>query len=209
MFGFGKKKAEKNIEVGALTDAEMGMLDFIVIVDNSGSMGARSQHVQGNRLDEVEQDVVKMASIAEKHDDDGLTVICFDSQATVFDGVGSLKVGDTFKRFPPKGTTNLTAALSAAVQKAVESKKEVVALVYTDGRPNSERDAMAVIDKAGRTLGRPKIGFTFIQVGDDKGAEQFLSKLDDEMEVDVVATVPATQAKHYTLHQLAWLARNA
>lgn len=212
MFGFGKKDSTvkpTGKATPALSDEEMDKLDFIVVVDHSGSMGARSKYMSGSRLDEVQESVMAMAIVAEKHDDDGLTVIAFDHRIKTYDGVGSLKVAVVFKEFPPDGRTNLTGALAAAVDKARESEKEVVVLVYTDGRPNNQDSAMDVIDQAGRTLGRPKIGLTLIQVGDDPGATRFLKVLDDEMKVDITATLSAQDAQGLTLHQLAWLARNA
>jgi hypothetical protein len=69
--------------------------------------------------------------------------------------------------------------------------------------------AKAVIDRAGRELGRPKIGFTFVQVGDDPVAAEFLDELDNSMKVDVCATVRAAEATNLSFHQLAWLAQNA
>lgn len=186
------------------------MLDFILLVDNSGSMGLPSHRVAGaTRLSEVQQDVQKTAEIAEQFDSDGLTVIEFASDAQVFDGVGSLKVASTFKSFGPKGTTNLTAGLRLAVAKAKASSKNCVIVVYTDGQPDDQTTATRVIDQAGRELGRPKIGFTFVQVGNDASAAAFLKHLDENMKVDVVATVRAEEATNLTVHQLAWLAQNA
>jgi Mg-chelatase subunit ChlD len=207
MFGFGKKKSPI---IGALTDDQLKTLDFILLVDNSGSMGSASRRVAGaNRLTEVQQDVFNVAKVAEQFDSDGLTVIEFASDAKVFDGVGSLKVASTFKSFGPAGSTNLTAALKEAVKKAQSSEKNAVVICWTDGRPDDMRSAAAVIDAAGRTMGRPKIGFTFVQVGDDATAAAFLDDLDNDMKVDVVATVRAQDASALTVHQLAWLAQNA
>jgi len=207
MFGFLKKKKK---QIGALTDDELKTLDVIILVDHSGSMGTGSRRVPGaNRLGEVQQDVFNMAQVAEKFDSDGLTVIAFSSGAQVFDKVGSLKVASVFKAFPPQATTNLTAALEAAVAKAESSTKDTVVLVYTDGSPDSRTSAKQVIDRAGRDLGRPKIGFTFIQVGDDPHAAAFLDDLDTQMTVDLCATVRAEDATSLSFHQLAWLAQNA
>lgn len=207
MFGFGKKEQKV---IGALSDEDLKKLDTIIVVDHSGSMSTASRRVAGaNRLGEVQQDVYKTAQIAEKFDDDGLTVIAFSSDAQVFDGVGSLKVASVFKAFQPDYSTNLTAALEQAVKKAKSSAKNVVVLVYTDGRPDSMTSSKAVIDRAGKELGRPKIGFTFIQVGDDQTAAEFLDDLDNSMKVDVCATVRADKATNLSFHQLAWLAQNA
>lgn len=205
MWGFKKKKP-----IGALTDEDLKTIDTIILVDHSGSMSTDSLRVAGaNRLGEVQQDVFNAATVAERFDSDGLTVIAFSSDVQVFDGVGSLKVASVFKAFQPDHTTNLTAALEAAVEKAKSSPKNAVVLVYTDGGPDSKTSAKAVINRAGKELGRPKIGFTFIQVGNNEGATKFLDHLDTSMEVDVCATVRAADATNLTFHQLAWLAQNA
>src|SRR3954467_8273858 len=121
MFGFLKKKKKA---IGALTDEDLKSLDVIILVDHSGSMGTESHRVPGaNRLGEVQQDVYNTAQVAEKYDSDGLTVIPFSSGAQVFDKVGSLNVASVFKAFKPDGSTNLTAALEAAVAKAESSAK--------------------------------------------------------------------------------------
>lgn len=206
MFGFGKKQKA----IGALTDDDLKQLDTIILVDHSGSMGTASRRIADvNRLGEVQQDVYNTAKVAEQFDSDGLTVIAFSSAAKVFDSVGSLKVASVFKAFQPDYSTNLTAALEEAVKKAKSSTKNVVVLVYTDGRPDSMATAMTVIDQAGHELGRPKIGFTFIQVGNDPLATEFLDDLDNNMDVDVCATVRAQEASTLSFHQLAWLAQNA
>jgi len=205
MFGFKKKK-----QIGALSDEDLKQLDVVILVDHSGSMGIQSHRYPGtNRLGEVQQDVFDTAKVAEKFDADGLTVIAFSSDVQVFDKVGSLKVASVFKAFPPRASTNLTGALEAAVEKAKSTLKNVVVLAYTDGAPDSKTSAKATIERAGLELGRPKIGFTFVQVGNDALAAAFLDDLDKNMTVDVCATVRAENATNLTFHQLAWLAQNA
>ena len=209
MFGWGKKK-EKRV-IGTLTDDQLKSLDIILLVDNSGSMVVNdSERVPGaNRLQEVQHDVMKIAQAAEKFDADGITLIEFGSSAQVFDNVGSLKVASTFKAFNDSGSTNLTSALMLATEKAQATNKNAVVICWTDGSPDSKPTAKAAIDRAGRELGRPKIGFTFVQVGRDPLATDFLDDLDNSMKVDVCATVRAEEATGLTLHQLAWLAQNA
>lgn len=209
MFGFGKKKETRVI--GALSDEELSKLDFVLLVDNSGSMVINSSvRVPGaNRLQEVQHDVIRVAEVAERFDSDGITLIEFGSTAQTFDNVGSLRVASTFKQFNDAGSTNLTHALELAVEKAQASDKNAVVICWTDGQPDSRATATQVIERAGRTLGRPKIGFTFVQVGSDPTASAFLDDLDNTMSVDVCATVRASEASGLTLHQLAWLAQNA
>jgi Mg-chelatase subunit ChlD len=193
-----------------LSENELKALDAIVIIDHSGSMGEPSLRRQGkNRLQEVEEDAEALARLMEKFDDDGITAIAFSSGIRVYDGVKADAVTNIFKEFPARGSTNLAAALQAGVDKVKASKKQGVITVYTDGVPDDEKAATDVIEAAGKELGRPRIGFIFIQVGTDVGASNFLDRLDNHMKVDVVATVRADAAENLSVGQLFWLARNA
>lgn len=200
----------KNVQ--EISDDELRKLDTILVIDHSGSMGEPSTRLSGkNRLEEVQEDAVAIARIAEKYDDDGLTVIAFSSGIKVYDGVTSERVSNVFKEFPPRGSTNLAGALEVAVAKVKSSKKEGIILVFTDGEPDSQLAVVKMIKGAATDLGRPKIGFALIQVGSDPGATKFLDDLDNHMEgvPDIVATVSAADAEGLSLQQLAWLARNA
>jgi len=185
-------------------------LDYIVVIDHSGSMGEPSHRMSGkNRLEEVAEEVLAVARQAEKYDDDGITVIAFSSAVKVYDGVTASRIKDVFAEFPPRGSTNLSAAIDAVAAKARSSKKDVFALVYTDGAPDSHDAVVNSINKAAAEFGRPKIGFALIQVGQEKDAKKFLEKLDDDLKVDVVSTVTEEESENLSIGQLAWLARNA
>lgn len=195
----------------SLSEDQLRAIDFIVLVDHSGSMGETSQRIDGTRLEEVREDCVAVARLAQNYDDDGITLIGFSSGVNVKDGVKADSVVNLFREFPPRGSTNLTDALDAAVKKARSSNKNCIVLVYTDGEPNDQRGVIKVISDAARSMGRPKIGFTFIQVGDDEGATEFLDTLNNHLKgvPDVVACVKAAEAEQLSIEQLAWLAQNA
>lgn len=196
--------------VQALTQDELKKLDFIVVIDHSGSTGEPSLRFTGkNRLHEMEEACLCVAREAQKYDDDGITVIPFSSKAAVFDGVTADKVRDVFKEFEPRGGTNLALALNEVVNKARASTKDVVAIVYTDGEASDPNEVTATINAAGKEFGRPKIGFTIVQVGQDGNAAKFLDHLDNNLDVDVVATVRAADADDLGIAELAWMARNA
>jgi Mg-chelatase subunit ChlD len=201
--------------IGELTDDQLKQCDIVIVIDHSGSMSTPSKRFKSkNRIEEVQEDVLAVARIAEKFDNDGLTVIGFSSAVQVYDGVTSEKVANVFKEFGPRGSTNLAAALQAAAQKATESAKpSTVVLVYTDGEPDDQSEVIQVIKTAAMKLGRPKVGFTLVQVGDDPAAQRFLEYLDDSLEKqgvpDVVATIPEVQAETLSVQQLAWLALNS
>lgn len=183
-------------------------LDLILVIDHSGSMDSASKRLSGkSRWDEVKEDTIRAANVAGRYDADGLTVIAFATGVRAQDGVTADKVEQLFQEVTPGGNTNLTAAIDTAIEKAKASSKEVVALVYTDGAPNDEKSVIEALNRAGKELGRPKIGFCFIQVGDDPGAAKFLNKLDNDLAVDVCATYSAADAESMKIEQLIEAAR--
>jgi Mg-chelatase subunit ChlD len=195
--------------IQSATETELKALDLIVVIDHSGSMGDPSLRLAGKaKFEELKEDVIAVAREMGKYDADGLTVIAFSSAVRTFDGVTADKVGQVFTETSPRGTTNLTDAMKAVSEKAKSTDKEVVAVIYTDGSPDDPESAMKAIAAIGTEMGRPKIGLVFVQVGADPGAAAFLSKLDNEMPVDVCATVSAAQAEGLSVGQLVWLARN-
>lgn len=193
------------------TDETLKALDWIVVVDHSGSMAEDSTRLAGKtRYEELQEEVIAVARQAEKYDDDGITVINFASTVNVTDGVTASEVTRVFKEFPPRGLTDLAGAIKAVAKKTRESTKPgVVAIIYTDGVPNDENAVIKEVNAAAAEFGRPRIGFVIIQVGQDKQATKFLARLDDTLKVDVLSTIPEEQSEGLTLGQLAWLARNA
>jgi Mg-chelatase subunit ChlD len=185
-------------------------LDWILLADHSGSMGEPSLRMKGKtRLQEVQEDCISVARVAQKYDDDGITLVHFATGVTIKDNVTADNVTQMFHEIAPRGSTNLADALKAAVDKAKASTKETVVFVYTDGAPNDAVMATRVIEEAGRSLGRPRIGFVFIQVGTDPEATQFLKHLDSELKTDVCAVVHAEDAEELSVPQLVELARTA
>lgn len=192
-----------------VTADELKNIDGIVVIDHSGSMSSgSSRFTNKTRYQEVEEAAGAIAREMQQYDEDGITVIHFSSGVTVHDNIKSDKVAEVFKEHRPAGSTALHLALEAAFAKAKASTKQTVIITYTDGAPDDERAVIAVIEKAGKDLGRPKIGFVFVHVGNDAGATAFLDKLDSGMSVDVTATVRAAEADMLTVPQLVWLARN-
>lgn len=184
------------------------LLDWILIIDHSGSMSSPSNRMKGKtRYEEVQETVLNAARVAEKYDDDGLTLIHFSTKATVTDGVKSADVEAAFAKFSPSGSTALHLALEEAEKKARASSKEVVVLVFTDGEANDQDACVEAINKAGKEFGRPKIGFCFVQVGTDPSAKKFLDKLDNDLAVDVCATFSEEEAENLSIEQLATAAR--
>lgn len=202
--------ATANAVIQTLSDDQLRGIDFIGLIDHSGSMTDPSLRRSGiSRFEELQEDAVALAREAEKFDADGLTVIAFSSAVRVFDGVTAEKVKQVFTESVPRGSTNLLDALVSAFDKARATEKQSVVLVWTDGVPDNEQGVYDIINKVGAELGRPRLGIVFIQVGEEARATAFLDKLNNNLKVDVVAVVHAKQAEGLTLGQLAYLAQTA
>ncbi len=193
--------------IAPATDAVLKALDWIIVIDHSGSTATPSKRIEGTRYDEMREAAILAAETAAKYDDDGITLIHFSSNAVIRDGVKPDAVRNVFAEYRPGGSTMLGLALDQAVAKAKSSRKDVVVLVYTDGEASDPRHVLDTLTKAGNDLGRPRIGFAFVQVGDDPEAKRFLDHIDNELKVDVSATFSAEDADGLSIEQLVNAAR--
>ena len=207
--------AEQQEQTNVITPAEASEYDFIICIDQSGSMASPSPTMKGKNLwEEAEEFTVGLAHFADKVDDDGLTVITFNSNVDVVDGVHAADVAKVFKEHTPMGGTATNKALDAAFKKHFSIGKPSIVFVLTDGQPN-DPDAVAdsIIEATKKISKNEELAIQFIQLGDDKGAAKFLTSLDDDLEAkgakfDIVNALPREEAEGYTIEQLLWLAIN-
>lgn len=176
--------------------------DVILGLDQSGSMaGPVSKKRFGTtRWQDLREAVTSMASAIDNIDKDGSTVIFFNSEVSMFDHQTSEDIQELFKERKPSGLTNLTSALTEALKyfkrKYSKDKKYKSLMIFiTDGVPftgNNNVNEMDIVaslitdftlylEREGIT--DDQVGITFIQVGDDAGATQFLKFLDDTLTV--------------------------
>lgn len=200
-------------ETQAISQAQAKEYDHIILIDQSGSMGEKSTKMEGKtRWDEAQEFTESYARFAETVDDDGLTVITFNSKPVVYDGVKADKVHEIFTNARPGGSTNLAAALEEAFNKKFAAGKKAIILVLTDGVPDSQSAVKDSITKAANKLERDEeIGIQFVQIGDDAGAAKFLNDLDDNLKgakFDIVNSLTREEAEGYSVEQLLWLALN-
>lgn len=205
--------AEKMNEIQVISEAQAKEYDHIILVDQSGSMGEKSTKMEGRtRWQEAQEFTESYARFAETVDDDGLTLITFNSHPTVYDGVKADKVHEIFTGARPGGSTNLAAALEEAFKKKFTAGKKAIIMVITDGVPDSETNVKnAIINATNRLERDEEIGIQFVQIGDDKHAAQFLNDLDDNLKgakFDIVNALTREEAEGYTIEQLLWLAIN-
>jgi uncharacterized protein YegL len=164
--------------------------DYTLILDKSGSMATRDQRQNRSRWDECQESVLALTAKCEQLDPDGITFYLFSSKFKCYEGVTSQKIPGIFMENDPMGTTNLTAVLQDAINRYFQRKTagqtkpngETI-LVITDGEPDDRRSVMEVIIEATRRMERDEeLAISFIQVGNDTGATQFLKALDDQLQ---------------------------
>lgn len=164
--------------------------DYTLILDKSGSMATRDQRQNRSRWDECQESVLALTAKCDQLDPDGITLYLFSSRFKCYEGVTSQKIDGIFMENDPMGGTNLTAVLQDAVNRYFQRKSagqtkpngETI-LVVTDGEPDDRRSVMEVIIDATRRMDRDEeLAISFIQVGNDAGATQFLKALDDQLQ---------------------------
>jgi uncharacterized protein with von Willebrand factor type A (vWA) domain len=164
--------------------------DYTLIIDKSGSMSITDQINGLSRWQAAEESVLAVARKCEKLDPDGITVYLFSSRFKRYNNVTAAKVQDIFLENDPMGLTNLTEVLEDAVQNYFQrkangqlTKEGETILVITDGEPNNQRGVIETIIAATQQMDRDQeLAISFIQVGNDAGATQFLQALDDQLQ---------------------------
>lgn len=167
----------------------MTQRDYTLIIDRSGSMSTPDQTEGRTRWLEVQESTLALAKKCEELDPDGITVYIFSSRFKRYDNVTADKVEQIFQENTPMGTTNLADVLQDAIENYLQRKAAAAAqeggermMVVTDGEPNDEQAVIDVIIQATQTLeNETELRVSFIQVGDDLMATQFLETLDDKL----------------------------
>jgi uncharacterized protein with von Willebrand factor type A (vWA) domain len=188
--------------------------DYTLIIDKSGSMSSLEPQSQKSRWQVVQESTLALARKCDQLDPDGITVYLFSGRFRRYDNVSAAKVEQIFQENEPMGGTNLTAVLQDAInqffqrKQAGQAKAGETILVVTDGAPDDRRSVFEVIIEASRRLDSDEeLAISFIQVGADPGASQFLQALDDQLQgvgakFDIVDTISLSDMEDLTLTEI-------
>jgi uncharacterized protein with von Willebrand factor type A (vWA) domain len=186
----------------------LGDRDYTIIIDKSGSMATRDQAGGKSRWQAVQESTTALAAKCEELDPDGITVYTFANRFKRYANVTAAKVSQIFQENEPLGGTNLTAVLQDAINHHFQSGKPETILVITDGDPDDRKSVFQVIIQATQKLkSDDELGISFIQIGDDPQATQFLKALDDQLQgvgakYDIVDTVTFQDMEDMTLQEV-------
>jgi hypothetical protein len=189
--------------------------DFTLIIDKSGSMSIKDKSGGKSRWNTMQESTLALASKCEELDPDGITVYTFSGRFRRYENVTAAKVQQIFLENEPIGSTDLASVLQDAANNYFQRKSagqikangEII-VVVTDGEPDDRKAVMRVIIEASRRLDKDEeLAITFIQIGEDAGAKQFLKALDDEMKTvgakfDIVDTITAEDMENSTLTEI-------
>lgn len=173
----------------------MALFDFVLYVDDSGSMAFEDG---GERIDDLKAILTRVAYATSLFDADGIQVR-FMNSPIAGDGIRTeqqalaLVAQARFSGLTPIGTQLWHKVLEPLVlrpARANQLAKPVVVVTITDGTPAGEnRDELFnVIKLADQQLartryGRDAVSYQFCQVGGDQKAKRFLDELDKHPEV--------------------------
>ena len=194
--------------------------DYTLIIDKSGSMSNTDRGTNKSRWEIVKESTLALARKCDQLDPDGITVYLFSGKFKRFDNVSAAKVEQIFQENDPMGWTNLTAVLQDAInqffqrKKAGQAKTGETILVITDGEPDDRRSVFEVIIEATKKMNSDaELAISFIQVGSDASATDFLKALDDKLQsiganFDIVDTITLSDMEDMTLAEVLLSAIN-
>lgn len=171
------------------TSEQLKDRDYVLILDKSGSMSERDCPGGKTRWETAQESTMALANKTQAYDPDGITVVPFASTFKIYESTTPAKVADVFKENEPIGGTILGPVLNAVFQSYLDRKKSgnakkngEICLVITDGCPSDEPQVVNEIIKfAGKLDSDEEYGISFLQVGRDQHAHEFLKRLDDNL----------------------------
>jgi hypothetical protein len=153
-----------------------------------------------------------LAQECEKIDPDGITIYLFSARFRRYDNVTSDKVLKIYEQNEPMGRTDLSTVLQDALNNYFTRKERgqtktngETILVITDGEPDNRKEIMRTVVEASKKIDRDEeLAISFIQIGKDKKATEFLKALDDKLQkagakFDIVDTITADDIKGISL----------
>lgn len=184
--------------------------NYTIILDKSGSMATKDQPGGKSRWQAVKESTLALAAKCEELDPDGITVYTFANRFKRYDNVTAKKVEQIFQENEPMGGTNLTAVLQDALNHhfSKPNPQPETILIVTDGEPDDRKSVFQTIIQATQRMNaNEELGISFIQVGSDPQATEFLKALDNQLQgvgakFDIVDTVTVDDMENMTIQEV-------
>jgi hypothetical protein len=179
--------------------AKLALFDVVLYIDNSGSMQFEEE---GERINDLRQVLTHVVDVVRLFDADGFTIRFMNGGLKGDPALENVKDEETINRYlnqpsmfhgmTPLGTELRKQILNDLVASARANRlpKPVLVITVTDGQPQGEsKDALydailwATKEVAKTQCGPGAVSFQFAQVGNDKKAQEFLTGLDNDLQV--------------------------
>jgi len=148
---------------------------YVVAIDKSGSMAV------GSRWKEAEQTIALLAPIIVQADPSGVDLWFFGSPSPSHQRFTSIRspyeVQNIFASVRPSGTTDMSGVLMQMFQTYSSHHLPITILVITDGVPNKKETVAQVLHTAANRTHPGQLAVSFIQIGMDTSASQWLNGL--------------------------------
>jgi hypothetical protein len=177
--------------------AVLGLYDIVIFADDSGSMGCREPKEDNMTRFDILKNVIETVGFwSTLLDPDGIVVRFFNSVVEA-NGVGnSSDIHKLFTNVRPGGSTpmgrNLKSRIFDSIIRPVALSNELVRPVLiisiTDGVPDYKSDVINTIRDiknffTGTKYGPNGAAFSFVQIGSDSGATDYLNELDTHPQI--------------------------
>ncbi|NEO25811.1 MAG: VWA domain-containing protein [Kamptonema sp. SIO4C4] len=164
--------------------------DYTLIIDKSGSMSQVEPDTGKSRWQIMQESTLALAHTCEEADPDGITVYLFSGRFRRYDHVTSEHIERIFRENTPAGHTELAGVLDDAMHNYFQRRATGMAqpngeafLVVTDGTIRDRDAVLRILAETSKNLEHPaEICISFIQVGTDSQASDFLNHLDQHLE---------------------------
>lgn len=197
-----------------ITQGDLYMRNYVVVIDRSGSMSEKvSKTNSTTRWNYAKESVVSLARKCEEYDADGIDVYTFNRTFQYFPNTTADKVVEIFNQVSPNGGTDFVPVLTDVINNHFNrSDKPTSVIVVTDGEPSDgtqgQRNlANLIVSTTKKMESDVELGISFIQIGDDKSARDFLKKLDDDLtsvgaKFDICDTKTCDEIENISLDQV-------
>lgn len=199
--------------------SQLANYDISLWIDRSGSMGTAD--IAGkSRWAAAQEATGAVARKATEYDKDGITVGIFGGNTvkTYENVTGSDDlITKIFTENEPSSSTPTHKALEMSLNKYFDAKKAgtnpkpILLVVITDGQPDDKGAVKKVIVDATQKMDRDEeVAISFLQIGNDGDAANFLRELDDDLQpagakFDIVDTKQLNDVENITEMLLAAL----
>lgn len=169
--------------------------DYVIIIDKSGSMNTADMNKQTRWKAAAESTFAfasKVLELTKEVDAKSSVDLYLFSDTIKHEKIhDASRIKTIFSNNYPEGSTDLAGVLQQALDKFMQGKRNgrysglkqgETIIVVTDGIPDDEEAVKRlIIDTSNSLDNEDMLGITFVQVGHDKTATNFLKMLDDDL----------------------------